>query len=151
MPNATMLARPLSEATPHPDADVTALAAGFEAAYKQEGEISRDDAKTDEELDAALDRTRQFADEILSLSGTNLAILRLKAKVYLWAESETVKSLSQRATVTADEALVSLFRDLGVDRALDSVRGGADDPQSRLQRRGSLGSLARTERTLRAA
>jgi hypothetical protein len=93
------------------------LAAEFEVLWREEDAIARDVLKTDEELNAACDRTCKIADKILTLSGAHhLPTIRLKGLVYLWAESESLESLSERAKVTADRALVSLLRDLGADR-----------------------------------
>jgi hypothetical protein len=48
----------------------------------------------------------------------DLAILRLKARAYLWAENETFESLVENASdYSAETMLVSLFRDLGAGRA----------------------------------
>jgi hypothetical protein len=48
----------------------------------------------------------------------DLAILRLKARAYLWAENETFESLAERAVDYSSEAmLVGLLRDLGAGRA----------------------------------
>jgi hypothetical protein len=93
------------------------LGAEFEAACKEEDAIARDDAKSDAQLDAAVDRSGKLADRILALSGADhLPTIQLKARVYLWAEGETVEILSKKATVTSHKALVSLLRDLGADR-----------------------------------
>jgi hypothetical protein len=93
------------------------LAAELDAARKAEDAIARDDATTDEELGAAVARTGEIADRILALSGAHhLPTIRLKALVYLWAGEESLESLSERATATNQKALVSLLRDLGVDR-----------------------------------
>jgi hypothetical protein len=132
-------ARTMSKTAPHPDADLIArgleilgrlqsqndlaesLAAEFDAAWKEEDAIAHDEAKTDNELGAAVARTGELADSILSLSGADhLATIKPKARVYLWAESETLESLSKRAAVTADKALISLLRDLGADRPIAS-------------------------------
>jgi hypothetical protein len=95
------------------------LAAELDAARKAEDAIARDDATTDEELNAAIARTGEIVDKILALSGDHhLPTIRLKALVYLWTLDESLESLSERATATNQKALVSLLRDLGVDRVL---------------------------------
>ena len=96
------------------------LAAEFEAAWKHESAVANDDDKTDEELDAAVARTREIADRILVVSGVNhLPTIQLKGRVYLWAQSEPFESLSDRAASTTDKTLVSLLRDLGADRPIN--------------------------------
>jgi hypothetical protein len=93
------------------------LAAEFEAAWKDENAVANDDNKTNEELDAAVDRTAEIADRILALSGADhLPTIQLKGRVYLWAQSEPLESLSSHAQCTNEKALVSLLRDLGADR-----------------------------------
>jgi hypothetical protein len=95
------------------------LAAEFEAVWKQEDAISGDDTKTDEESDAAIECTRKLADKILTVSAENhLGIIRLKARVYLWAQGESFESFSKSADVTTEKAMVSILRDLGADRPI---------------------------------
>lgn len=101
-------------------AEIEALASQFEAAWKAERELGEQDTAeaTDAADEAAIERTRQFARKIVALKGLDLAILRLKARAYLWAENETFESLAERAVDYSSEAmLVGLFRDLGAGRA----------------------------------
>lgn len=100
------------------------ITAEFDAALKEENAIARDNGTTDEELDAAVARSRAVADRILALPGAgHVPTIRLKARVYLWAEEESLESLSKEATATSDRALISLLRDLGVDRPIASEMG----------------------------
>jgi hypothetical protein len=96
---------------------IEALAAQFEAACKAEREVG--DAEPDAAMDAAIDRTRQVAREIVALpAGSDISIMRLKARVYLWGETESFESFAKKAADGSTEAmLVSLFRDLGADSA----------------------------------
>jgi hypothetical protein len=57
--------------------------------------------------------------------------MRLKARVYLWAESTDVEKLAAGGGDWPSEAvLASLFRDLGADRALDYSSVEEDAPMT---------------------
>jgi hypothetical protein len=88
MPTATVRAnaRTLPEATDRPDAALFALAEKFEAAWAAESVIFKS-SSTDDEANAAADRVREVAQKIVALPATDMAMLRLKARVYLWSES----------------------------------------------------------------
>ena len=94
---------------------IQALAADFEAAWKAERAVFDSDP-SDEEGNAAADRTGVFAERILALSGTDISILRLKARVYLWTEAVLLPEwFADGGGCTTDRALASLFQDLGAD------------------------------------
>jgi hypothetical protein len=76
----------LPDAIPHPAQDVRALAAQFEAAWAAKGVLFKGDS-TDDEANAAVARVREVAQKIVALPATDLAMMRLKARVYLWSES----------------------------------------------------------------
>jgi hypothetical protein len=116
MPNATVRAdaRTLPEATPHPDANIRALAAQFETVLKAY-EAFYHGGGTDDEAAAATDAVKAVARKIIAVSGTDISIMRLKARVYLWAESTDLEKLAAEGGDWPSEAvLASLFRDLGV-------------------------------------
>jgi hypothetical protein len=103
--------------------EIEALASQFEAAWKYERELGEQDTgeATDAADEAAIERTRQFARKIVALQGSDISIMRLKARVYLWAETETFESFAAKACDgSAEAALVSLFRDLSADLEADA-------------------------------
>ena len=115
MPNATVRAnaRTLPEATPHPDANVRALAAQFEAALQTYLTFFHGGG-TDDEADAATNAVKAVAQKIVAVPGTDISFMRLKARVYLWAESTNLEKLAAEGGDWPSEAvLASLFRDLG--------------------------------------
>ena len=95
---------------------VQALAADFEAAWKEETDLSDDCGN--EQMDAAVERVASFVVRITQLRGADISILRLKARAYLWGYSGgDPEAYCEHVddTPSADNALVSLFRDLGAD------------------------------------
>jgi hypothetical protein len=126
MPNATVRAnaRALPEATEHSDADVRALAAQFEAAL-QAYHAFYHGSGTDDEAAAATEAVKAVAQKIIAVPGTDISIMRLKARVYLWAEDTDLEKLAAEGGDWPSEAvLASLFRDLGVAH-LDATPGPA--------------------------
>jgi hypothetical protein len=121
MPNATVRAnaRTMSETSPHPDAEIQALAAEFEAAWAAEGVIFKGDS-TDDEANAATVRVREVAQKIVALPATDMPTMRLKARLYLWSESTDFETFAadNEGKGWSEAVLVSLFRDLGADRVL---------------------------------
>jgi len=116
MPNATARAnaRSLSETTSYPDANVRALAAQFEAAL-QAYRVFFNGRGTDDEAAAVTAAVTAVAQKIIAVPGTDISIMRLKARVYLWAESTDLEKLAAEGGDWPSEAvLASLFRDLGV-------------------------------------
>jgi hypothetical protein len=113
MPKATVRAnaRDLPEATHHPNADVQALAAEFEAARDPH---PHRDYMTDEEVNVATDRQREIAEKVAALPSTDMSTMRLKARIYMWAEGaddlENFDNVQHDAV--SGPVLVSLFRDL---------------------------------------
>jgi hypothetical protein len=73
-------------------------------------------------MDVAIDRTNVFVNRILGLRGTDISILRLKARAFLRAEATYPDKFAEYAHYTTDKALASLFRDLGADYPV----GGAE-------------------------
>jgi hypothetical protein len=100
----------------HPDVEVFALAAQFEAAWAAESVIFKGDS-TDDEAIAAADRVREVAQKIVALPATDMAMLRLKARVYLWSESTDFEAFAaeNEGNGWSEGVLVSLFRDLGAN------------------------------------
>ncbi len=115
MPNASerATAQASPEATPYPDAEVRALAAEFEAARAEDFRRGR----TDEECDAAANRQRKIAEKVAALPSIDMSTIRLKARVYMWAEgAEDLEDLDYaRHDAVSGPVLVSLFRDLLAD------------------------------------
>jgi hypothetical protein len=110
--------------------DIQALAANFEAAWAAETVIFKEADGTDEEGDAAIARVREVAQKIVALPATDMALMRLKARVYLWAESTDFETFADEyeGTGLSEGVLASLFRDLGADRALDLAPTSAGVP-----------------------
>jgi hypothetical protein len=107
-------AQTLPDATPHPDASVRDLAAQFEAALKTYQHFYHGGGN-DDEAAAATKTVKAIAQKIISVQGTDISIMRLKARVYLWAESTDLEKLAKEGGDWPSEAvLASLFRDLGV-------------------------------------
>ena len=119
MPNATVgaNARSLPEATPHPDADIRALAAEFEAAFQAHRPFFYGSG-TDEEADASTRRVDEIARKIVALPTTDIEMMRLKGRIYLWSEGTDFKAFAAKneGDGSSEAVLVSLFRDLGADR-----------------------------------
>jgi hypothetical protein len=114
-------ARTLPEATPHPDADLRALAAQFEAAWAAE-RVFFHGGGTDDESNAAILRVDEIAQKIVALPATDIDMMRVKARIYLWSEAEDFKTFAAKneGDGSSGAVLVSLFRDLGADRAPDA-------------------------------
>ncbi len=107
------VAAALSATAPPKPAEIDALAAAFEAAWKMESELPEE--STNKQCDAVVDRAGAFVDQILALSGTDISILRLKARAYLWAESTYPETFAKNAHYETEKLLASLFHDLGAD------------------------------------
>jgi hypothetical protein len=127
MPNATVRAnaRALPETIPHPDADLRALAAQFEAAFQAHRPFFYGSG-TDEEAEASTRRVDEIARKIVALPTTDIEMMRLKARIYLWSEATDFETFAAKNENdgSSEAVLVSLFRDLsGVD--LDAALGPA--------------------------
>ena len=63
------------------------------------------------------------ARKIVALPTTDIQTMRLKARIYLWSEGTDFKTFAAKneGDGSSEAVLVSLFRDLGVDLALDPV------------------------------
>jgi hypothetical protein len=117
-------ARALTETTSYPAEDVRALAAQYEAALQAYHAFFHGGG-TDDEAAAATDAVKAVAQKIIAVPGTDISIMRLKARVYLWAESTDLEKLAVEGGDWPSEAvLASLFRDLGV-AGLDAKPGPA--------------------------
>jgi hypothetical protein len=126
MSNATVRAnaQALPEATSYPNANVRALAAQFDAALQAYHAFFHGGG-TDADAAAATDAVKAVAQKIIAVPGTDISIMRLKARVYLWAESTDREKLAAEGGDWPSEAvLASLFRDLGV-AGLDATPGPA--------------------------
>jgi hypothetical protein len=123
MPNATVRAdaRALPEATPHPDTALRALAAQFEAAWAAE-RVFFHSGGTDEEAEVAVGRVDEIACKIVAIPTTDIEMMRLKARVYLHTQGPDFETFAAQNENdgSSDAVLVSLFRDLGADRAPDA-------------------------------
>jgi hypothetical protein len=94
MPNTVRAdARTLPDATPHLAEDVRALAARFETALQAYHAFFHGGG-TDDEADAATLAVKVVAQKIIAVPGTDISIMRLKARVYLWAESTDLEKLA---------------------------------------------------------
>jgi hypothetical protein len=118
-------ARSMSKTSPHPDANLLALealAAEFEAAFQAQRPLFYGSG-TDEEADAATARVDEIARKIVALPTTDIEMMRLKARIYLWSEATDFKTFAAKneGDGSSEGVLVSLFRDLGADRELDPV------------------------------
>jgi hypothetical protein len=70
---------------------------------------------------------KAVAQKIVAVPGTDISIMRLKARVYLWAESTDLEKLAATGgdgDWPSEAVLASLFRDLGV-ADLDAKPGPA--------------------------
>jgi hypothetical protein len=78
---------------------------------------------TDEEADAATVRVDEIARKIVALPTTDIGMMRLKARIYLWSEATDFKTFAAKneRDGSSEAVLVSLFRELGADRELDPV------------------------------
>jgi hypothetical protein len=133
MPNATVraAARTLPEATSYPDANIRALAAQFETAL-QAYQAFYNGGGTDDEAAAATDTVKAVAQKIVAVPGADISTMRLKARVYLWAESTDLEKLAAEGGDWPSEgALASLFRDLGV-ADLDGTPAPAQHGEARM-------------------
>jgi hypothetical protein len=104
--------------------ELQVLASDFEAAL-QAYHVFFHGGGTDDEAAAATDAVKAVAQKIIAVPGTDISIMRLKARVYLWAESTNLKKLAAEGGDWPSEAvLASLFRHLGV-ADLDATPGPA--------------------------
>jgi hypothetical protein len=83
---------------------------------------------SDDDADAATARLREVAKKIVAIPTTDIEMMRLKARIYLWTEAKEFETFAAESKDGdwSDEVLVSLFRDLGVDHLFCSA-GGAKD------------------------
>jgi hypothetical protein len=102
--------------------ELHALAFDFEAAFQTQRPFFYGSG-TDEEADAATARVDEIARKIVALPTTDIEMMRLKARIYLWSEATDLKTFAAQndGDGSSEAVLVSLFRDLGADRELDPV------------------------------
>jgi hypothetical protein len=95
-----------------------ALAAEFEAAFQAQLPFFYGSG-TDEEADAETARVDEIARKIVALPTTDIEMMRLKARIYLWSEAMDFKTFAAKneGDGSSEAVLVSLFRDLGADNA----------------------------------
>jgi hypothetical protein len=105
----------MPNATSYPDASVRALAAQFETALQAYSGFFHGGG-ADDEAAAATDAVKAIAQKIVAVPGTDISIMRLKARVYRWAESTDLEKLAAEggSDWPSEAVLASLFRDLGV-------------------------------------
>src|ERR1700735_1378674 len=106
------------ELAPQPAEELQALASDFEAAFQAHRPFFYGSG-TDEEAEASTARVDEIVRKIVAIPTTDREMMRLKARIYLWSEATDFKTFAAKnAGDGASEAvLVSLFRDLGADRA----------------------------------
>jgi hypothetical protein len=123
MPNTTVRASApvLPEATPLPAEDIRVLAAQFESAWAAERVLFHG-RRTDDEAKAAVARVDEITRKIVALPTADIEMMRLKARVYLWSEGGDFETFAanNEGDGSSGAVLVSLFRDLGADRAPDA-------------------------------
>jgi len=109
---------PLPDETPHPDAEIQALASDFEAAFQAHRRFFYGSG-TDEEAEASTARVDEIVRKIVAIPTTDREMMRLKARIYLWSEATDFKTFAAKnaGDGSSEAVLVSLFRDLGADRA----------------------------------
>ena len=76
---------------------------------------------TDDEAAAACKRVCDVVKKIVALHAMDLALMRLKARAYLWSESTDFEAYAaeNEGSEWSEGVLVSLFRDLGADRPVE--------------------------------
>jgi hypothetical protein len=101
--------------------ELQALASDFEAAFQAQRPFFYGSG-TDEESDAATTRVDEIARKIVALPTTDIEMMRLKARIYLWSEGTDFKTFAAKneGDGSSEAVLVSLFRDLGVDHLFRS-------------------------------
>jgi hypothetical protein len=74
---------------------------------------------TDEEADVATARVDEIARKLVALPTTDIEMMRLKARIYLWSEATDFKRFAAKneGDGSSEAVLVSLFHDLGADHA----------------------------------
>jgi hypothetical protein len=117
-----MISSTFSEGTergaPMTTREIEALVSDFEAAFQAQRPFFYGSG-TDEEADAATARVDEIARKIVALPTTDIEMMRLKARIYLWSEATDFKTFAAKneGDGSSEAVLVSLFRDLGADRA----------------------------------
>jgi hypothetical protein len=125
---ANARALPEAERPPQPAQtaeELQALASDFEAAFQAQRPFFYGSG-TDEEADAATARVDEIARKIVALPTTDIEMMRLKARIYLWSEATDFKTFAAKneGDGSSEAVLASLFRDLGV-AGLDATPGPA--------------------------
>ena len=96
--------------------ELQALATDFEAAFQAQRPFFYGSG-TDEESDAATARVNEIAQKIVAIPTTDIEMMRLKARIYLWSEATDFKTFAAKneGDGSSEAVLVSLFRDLLAD------------------------------------
>ena len=122
MPNATVRAkaRTLSKTAPHPDANLIPLRRSppsLKPPSKRSALSFMAPAPTRKQTPRP--RVDEIARKIVALRKTDTEMMRLKARIYLWSEATDFKTFAAKneGDGPSEAVLVSLFRDLGADRA----------------------------------
>jgi hypothetical protein len=114
---------PEAERPPQPaQLELQALAADFEVALEALRPFFYGSG-SDDEANAATALVDEIARKIVALPTTDIEMMRLKARIYLWSEGTDFKDFAAKneGDGSSEAVLVSLFRDLGVDLAVDPV------------------------------
>jgi hypothetical protein len=102
--------------------ELRALAADFEAAFQAQRPFFYGSG-TDEEAGAMTARVDEIAQKIVAIPTTDIEMMRLKARIYLWSEATDFETFAaeNEGDGSSEAVLVSLFRDLGADRVPDPI------------------------------
>jgi hypothetical protein len=102
-------------------AEIEALVTDFEAALQAQRPFFYG-AGTDEEADAMTARVDEIAQKIVAIPTTDIEMMRVKARIYLWSEGTDFKPFAAKneGDGSSEAVLVSLFRDLGADDPIGS-------------------------------
>jgi hypothetical protein len=113
----------LPDETHYPNAEIQALAAEFEATFQAQRPFFYGSG-TDEEAEASTARVDEIARKIVALPTTDIEMMRVKARIYLWSEGTDFEDFAAKneGDGSSESVLVSLFRDLGV-ADLDATPG----------------------------
>jgi hypothetical protein len=111
-------------------AEIKALAAEFEAAFQAQRPFFYGSG-TDEEAGAMTARVDEIAQKIVAIPTTDIEMMRLKARIYLWSEGTDFKAFAadNEGKQWSEAVLVSLFRDLGADGPMGADRVLAEDEE----------------------
>jgi hypothetical protein len=88
-------------------------------------------SSTDAEANAAVARVDEIAQKIVAIPTTDIEMMRVKARIYLWSEGTDFKAFAadNEGKQWSEAVLVSLFRDLGADGPMAADRVLAEDKE----------------------